>query len=204
MSDEFFLTAAANAIRWLAKNVVGDVVEIGRLLTEAKERCAHGDWLPWLQKEFSWHERTAQNFMRVHQLSKNENFSDLAVALDLSSLYLLARPSTPESVRDAAAARVRAGETPTLGEIRDAVRPPLISRVAVTAGESRPLLSRAPVFARVESGLDIAASIKADTDAMNIDRAISWLLQFGQFARTADADGVRAYLNALVEATGGL
>jgi hypothetical protein len=154
MSDEnFFLVETALAIRRLAKNVVGDVVEIGRLLAQAKEHCAHGQWLLWLQKEFSWHERTARNFMRLFELSKSESFSDLET-LDLSSLYRLARPSTPESVREDAAARVRAGETPTLGEIRDAVRPPLISPIAATIGESRPLLSRPQDFTRVAASLN--------------------------------------------------
>jgi hypothetical protein len=52
-------------------------------------------WLPWLDREFGWDERTALNFMRVHQLvGKNEKFSDLS--LPVSGLYLLAAPSTPE------------------------------------------------------------------------------------------------------------
>jgi Protein of unknown function (DUF3102) len=37
----------AQAIRALGKNVVRDIIEIGRHLTEAKQACAHGQWLPW-------------------------------------------------------------------------------------------------------------------------------------------------------------
>ena len=79
-------------------SVVGDVIEIGRRLAECKEHVGHGGWLPWLEREFGWKERTAQNFMQVHALaSKSAKFADLNV--DVSALYLIAAPSTPEEVR---------------------------------------------------------------------------------------------------------
>jgi hypothetical protein len=71
-------------------------------------------------------------------MSKMENFADLE-SLEISALYLLAAPSTPEFLRDDVAARVRAGEAPTLSDIRHAVRPPRISQVEVTA-ESGPTI----------------------------------------------------------------
>jgi hypothetical protein len=95
---DIFLTETADAIRRLAKNVVRDVVDIGRRLTEAKARCGHGNWLQWLKREFDWSERTARHFMGVYELSETANFADLE-PLNLASLYLLASPSTPESVR---------------------------------------------------------------------------------------------------------
>jgi Protein of unknown function (DUF3102) len=133
-----FLAETAVAIRRLAKNVVRDVVEIGRRLTEAKARCGHGNWLPWLKREFDWSERTARRFTGVYEMSKTAKLADLE-SLEISALYLLAAPSTPESVRDDVAARVRAGEAPTLSDIRHAVRPPRISQVELTA-ETRPTI----------------------------------------------------------------
>jgi len=50
--------------RALGKRVVADVIEIGRRLTESKKICGHGNWLPWLDREFNWQEQTARNFIR--------------------------------------------------------------------------------------------------------------------------------------------
>jgi hypothetical protein len=107
--DQVFLDARAERIRALAKRVIADVIEIGRLLAECKERCGHGNWLPWLEREFGWTDRTALNFMRVHEWSlKSETVSDLD--LPMRSLYLLAAPSTPEAARAEVIARAEAGE----------------------------------------------------------------------------------------------
>jgi hypothetical protein len=40
------LAEHAAEIRGLGKRVVGDVIEIGRRLTECKRICGHGNWLP--------------------------------------------------------------------------------------------------------------------------------------------------------------
>jgi hypothetical protein len=37
----------------------------GTLLAEAKGKCGHGQWLPWLKENFDFSERTAQNYMKV-------------------------------------------------------------------------------------------------------------------------------------------
>ena len=52
-----------------------------------------------MEREFGWKERTAQNFMSVYEMaqSKSANFADLS--LPVSSLYMLAAPSTPEEAR---------------------------------------------------------------------------------------------------------
>ena len=107
-SDNRILAKHAAAIRRLGKRVVADVIEIGRLLTECKRTCRHGNWLPWLDREFGWTDDTALNFMRVYELSKSRNFRDLS--LPLSGLYLLAAPSTPQEARDEIIERAQAGE----------------------------------------------------------------------------------------------
>ena len=73
-----FLAAKAAAIRALGKRVVRDVIEIGLHLTEAKAACRHGEWLPWLEREFAWKEQTARNFMAAYALvGKSPKFGDL-------------------------------------------------------------------------------------------------------------------------------
>jgi N6-adenosine-specific RNA methylase IME4 len=106
--DAAFLTESAERIRALGRRVISDVIEIGRLLTECKARCGHGNWLPWLEREFGWSDDTALNFIRCHELAKSRNFRDLS--LPVTSLYLLAKPSTAESARDEVFARAESGD----------------------------------------------------------------------------------------------
>ena len=78
-AKERVLAENAEEIRKIGKRVGGDVIEIGRRLTEMKKVCGHGNWLPWLRREFGWTDRHALNYMRVYELSlKSENFSDLS------------------------------------------------------------------------------------------------------------------------------
>jgi hypothetical protein len=57
------LARHATEIRRLGKQVVSDVIEIGRLLVESKELVGHGDWIPWLSREFQWSDKTAERFI---------------------------------------------------------------------------------------------------------------------------------------------
>jgi hypothetical protein len=109
----------ARAIRALGRRAVADIIEIGRLLIEAKQIVGHGGWLPWLEREFGWTDDTALNFMRVHELSKSRNFRDLN--LPVSSLYLLAAPSTPDEARLEIAQRAEAGEQLPIAEVKRVV-----------------------------------------------------------------------------------
>jgi Protein of unknown function (DUF3102) len=73
----------AEEIRKLGKRVGRDVIEIGRRLTGMKKLCGHGNWLPWLEREFGWTDRHALNYTRVYELSlKSENFSDLEIPVN--------------------------------------------------------------------------------------------------------------------------
>jgi hypothetical protein len=114
------LAKHAKAIRALGKRVVGDVVEIGRRLADCRDHCKHGEWLPWLKREFGWTEQTALNFIRVHEVAtKSKNFLDLN--LPVSALYLLAAPSTPEEARAEVIARAEAGERMPVAEVKRVV-----------------------------------------------------------------------------------
>ena len=139
--DEDFLAAKSEAIRGLAENVRRDVIEIGRHLIEAKRACGHGNWLPWLEREFGWTERTAQRFMQISELlRKNDTLSDLD--LPIGSLSLLAQRSTPEEVRGEVFARAKAGEKLLPRTIRamieDTKREPDYIALHVTKGAAGP------------------------------------------------------------------
>jgi hypothetical protein len=110
----------ADAIRRLGKQTIANIIEIGRHLTEAKKIAGHGNWLPWLDREFGWTDRTALNFMRVFALSlKSETVSDLD--LPVGALYLLAAPSTPTEACEAVIKRAEAGEPISTDTVRQAI-----------------------------------------------------------------------------------
>ncbi len=112
------LAEHAEVIRTLGKRVVADVIEIGRRLTDAKARCQHGNWLPWLEREFGWTDKTAERFMSASQLfgGKIDKLSNLDIPV--SGLYLLAQPSLPPEVRTEVIDRAEAGERFTHAQVK--------------------------------------------------------------------------------------
>ena len=130
--SERTLAENAEEIRNLGKRAAGDVIEIGRRLTEMKELCGRGNWL---QREFGWTDRHALNYMRVYGLSlKSENFSDLRISV--SGLYLLAAPSTPPEAVDEVIERAKSGERQAHAEIKGKIGE--IKRVKATAAGIKP------------------------------------------------------------------
>jgi hypothetical protein len=65
---------------------------------------------------------TALNYMRVYELSKNRNFRDLDLSdMAASSLYELAKPSTPPEALEEVAERVKGGNAPKVEEVKTIV-----------------------------------------------------------------------------------
>jgi N6-adenosine-specific RNA methylase IME4 len=131
-----FLTERAERIRGLGKRVVADVIEIGRLLTEAKQRVGHGHWLPWLQTEFGWTDETARRFMRLHELA-GQIPQVVEYDIPLSGLYLLAAPSIPEPARAEVFERASAGERLRQAEVRAIIERHGEQRILAAACEVR-------------------------------------------------------------------
>ena len=95
-------------IKALVSRTAQDIIEIGLRLCEVKALLPHGKFGKWLKTEFDWTQRTAQNFMQVAEMFKNEKISHLSIAP--SALYLLAAPSTPISARQEAILLANSGE----------------------------------------------------------------------------------------------
>lgn len=75
----------------LATDALGRAIRIGELLCAKKRSLEHGKWLPWLQTNIAFSERTAQNYMGVFQ--KRARLKSANVA-DLTAAYLeLDKPS---------------------------------------------------------------------------------------------------------------
>ena len=124
--------------------MMADALEIGRRLAECR-RYVRRDWIGWLDRELGLTDRSALNYIRIHELAsaRSENFSDLN--LPVSGLYLLARPSTPEAVRDGVIARASAGEAISFADIKRQVGEPStaapikgLAKIAARLAEDRP------------------------------------------------------------------
>jgi Protein of unknown function (DUF3102) len=102
-----FLADKAEAIRTTARNAV---FEIGKHLTEAREKCRHGTWLAWLHNEFHWSHTTADKYMAIYAAMDGGKLQPkLQFGLSISSLALLAAPSTPETAVDEVVEQAKVG-----------------------------------------------------------------------------------------------
>jgi hypothetical protein len=86
------LAVITDEIKAVMKRRTADIIKLGGLLCEAKvklkEQVGHGEWLPWLNREFSLSERSAQRYMKVYDLAvKYDTVADLNISP--SALYLL-------------------------------------------------------------------------------------------------------------------
>lgn len=101
--------ATAFEIHNASRKCAETIMEIGKRLTGIKEILPHGSWLPWIEAEFGWSVDTAHNFIRVYETFKLGIIPNLTPTV----LYMLAEPSTPEPVREAATGLAEAGEKVT-------------------------------------------------------------------------------------------
>lgn len=76
---------------------IQEISTAGKHLLEAKEMLDHGEFQEWLRAEFKMSYATALNFMRVHDMIKDnpEAFKNIKPSI----LYAMAEPGTPESAR---------------------------------------------------------------------------------------------------------
>lgn len=98
----------ARRIKGRTRRIGQEIIEIGRDLILIKDRVGHGNFLPWLEAEFGWSERTAQNYIQSAQAfgEKSATVADLPPTI----IYNLSAPSTPAPVREKIVERLEAGE----------------------------------------------------------------------------------------------
>lgn len=94
------------------------ILEIGKLLIEAKDALPHGDWGNWLRERVEFSERTAQNFMRVAR----EYASNPQLVADLGSVRkAIALLDVPEEEREAFVEETAAAQL-TARQLETAIR----------------------------------------------------------------------------------
>jgi len=93
------MRARAERIHRKSRRAAVDIVHIGQDLTEAKADLGHGGFSDWIEEEFAWTDRTARRYMRVYELFKSDNLSDLeTLKIDVSALWLIAEPRVPKPI----------------------------------------------------------------------------------------------------------
>jgi Protein of unknown function (DUF3102) len=94
------LSTIANEIHVELKQDTAGIIKIGGLLAEAKKQIKHGEWLPWIEENFSMSQATAQRYLQVHKFLKTRTVRDLEAAKNLSTsaLYNLAATKPHDDV----------------------------------------------------------------------------------------------------------
>jgi len=111
---------ATSDIKRRLKRTAQDIVETGRQFCEVKELLSHGQFTEWLEQEFEFTPRLARQWMAVAERfgDKTEKFS----VLPHTALYLLAAPSTDESVVEEVGRRLEAGERVKVADVQELVQ----------------------------------------------------------------------------------
>lgn len=87
--------------------------EVGRRLIDTKRLLPHGEFIPWVEKEFGWTARNAQDYMAAARLQADMQARGEMrepFAFGISVLRLIARSTTPEAAREEIIERDGAGE----------------------------------------------------------------------------------------------
>lgn len=103
------ITAALD-IKAHGRRAQESLLAIGQRRLDVKALLPHGQFSAWLTQEFSFTQRTAQNFMNVAV-----RFQDKSETVSLfgdAALYLLSAPSTPATAITAAIDAATAADTP--------------------------------------------------------------------------------------------
>jgi hypothetical protein len=110
-------------IRKLRQRTCADIIEIGRLLAEAKKLLGHSSWLHWLETQFAWSRQTADNFIAVHKrFGNNVATVPIVGTLDPTALYALAQQSTPPQAVTAVVKLIKAGNPPSATDVKKIIR----------------------------------------------------------------------------------
>jgi hypothetical protein len=116
------LTIARDAIRQEMGRCAKSIIKIGLHLIQAKDECGHGLFLKWLAAEFGWDRTTAWRFMSVGDRFGDQGNVARVQHLEPTTLYLLAGPKTPETVREEVLSRFDAGEKLQVQEVRSLIK----------------------------------------------------------------------------------
>jgi hypothetical protein len=96
------------------------IIEIGRELYEVKRRLEYGQFLDWVTTACELSPRHAQLMMRAAEWAEGKD--EIVSYLEPTSLYLLAAPSTPETVRQEVLSSLEEGQRPAPRIVKAMIR----------------------------------------------------------------------------------
>jgi DUF3102 family protein len=135
---EAYLDQAASEIVGRGRQIVVDIIAIGRKLVEVKEQVGHGRYEAFVRDRLGFSVSSALRFVRAYQMLESAKLTDLRLLemgqIDCSALYLLSSPATPEQVRAAALAAAASGQRVRHAEVKDKVA---LARRAVSLTEEQ-------------------------------------------------------------------
>lgn len=118
--NRFVIQQRTKELKERLQRTAQDIWEIGQKLADVRSRLKHGEFEAWLEAEFGWSRRTAYNFIRVYEaFQEDAKFAQTNIAP--SALYILASPSTPQSIRDKFIQQAKTGNKVTHKDILQAV-----------------------------------------------------------------------------------
>lgn len=120
--DREWAETAAGFITFGLGQAVVKVLEAGNLLIEAKQRLAHGEYLPWVEQACGLKPSYAAKLVKAAQWVNVEHAPHLDGITDATTLFLLSADATPEDVRQWALERCAAGNPPTRKEVQERKR----------------------------------------------------------------------------------
>jgi hypothetical protein len=178
MTNTRTLPQIAKAIKTLEKRTIQNVIEIGKLLHEASEKCKHGEYMNWVKSEFSWSGQTALNYRHVYNATQKPNSLDFTkLNISISAVYFVARmfrdDPCPE-IKAAAKAVITAAK-------KDRVNYPIAVAIYEKYLSDHPIPLESDVVEsdKIESDVVESDEAESDTSELTVDRDERLPLRFG-------------------------
>jgi len=96
---EGYLESIKDELKYRSRAFKFQIFEIGKLICETKKNLPHGEFKPWIEKNFDHGYRTAHNCMKVFLACMGN--PEVVEYFNPSCLYLIANPSFPDDLRAA-------------------------------------------------------------------------------------------------------
>lgn len=96
------------------RSTVGDAIRAGEILSQVKERLKHGDFLPWIQANCKFSQKTAYRYLSLHDYrNKIVTVTNLQEAYQqIESLEAVERRKEAERKAQLINERIRTGQKP--------------------------------------------------------------------------------------------
>jgi len=111
--------AAAGRIRKILRKATAGIIETGERLKIIKDRLPHGRFTPWIAAEFGMSDRAARLYMGAAEWAAGK--TETVAVLQPTTVYALAAPSTPDTVKVGVLERLENGEAVTDREVKQLI-----------------------------------------------------------------------------------